>query len=160
MRALELVRIERDGSVVDAALDLARVPGSVLPATTALYAGRGFEPPWIAYLACCDGRVVGTCAFTAPPRDARVEIAYFTFPGDEGRGVATAMARALVALARGRDPALTLVAFTRPVHGASTAILGRLGFACGGLVDHPEDGWVWEWRLGPDAGLHADASGG
>jgi ribosomal-protein-alanine N-acetyltransferase len=152
MRPIDLVPILRDGSVADPALDLAAVPADVLPATVTLYAARGFVPPWTAYLAVEGGRAVGTCAFPAAPRGARVEIAYFTFPAAQGRGVATAMARRLVALARAADPALAVLAYTLPERGASTAILSKLGFACSGLVDHPEDGWVWEWLLAPAPG--------
>ena len=159
MQAIALVPILRDGSAAEPALDLSAVPGEVLTATAALYAARGFAPPWTGYLAVAGGRAVGTCAFPAPPRAGRVEIAYFTFPGGEGRGYASAMARRLVTLARTTDPALTLLAYTRPERNASTAILTRLGFACSGAVDHPEDGWVWEWLLAPARpGLPAGAA--
>jgi hypothetical protein len=33
-----------------------------------------------------NGQLVGTCAFKTPPKNQQVEIAYFTFPGNEGRG--------------------------------------------------------------------------
>jgi RimJ/RimL family protein N-acetyltransferase len=145
---LNLVRILRDGGIEGAPLDLAALPVDVLPATVDLYRSRGYEPPWIGYLAAQAGRAVGTCAFAAPPSGGRVEIAYFTFPGHEGRGIATAMALALVALAAEADPSLTLVAYTLPRASASTRILERLGFRCQGLHDHAEDGWVWDWRRG------------
>ena len=126
----------------------------MLPSTAALYAARGFQPPFIGYLAILAGRAVGTCAFPAPPRGGRVEIAYFTFAGAEGQGIATEMARQLVALARAAQPAVTVFAQTRPGPGASATILARIGFVCAGVVDHPEDGPVWEWRLPPSpAGL-------
>ncbi len=150
MARLQLVPIREDGGVEVPAADLATVPADVLSSTVALYAARGFRPPFIGYLAIEAGRPVGTCAFTAPPAAGCVEIAYFTFPGEEGRGVATAMARALVALARAADPALALCAHTLPAAGPSAAILRRLGFAFAGGVDHPEDGPVWAWRLAPD----------
>jgi RimJ/RimL family protein N-acetyltransferase len=145
---LSLARILEDGGIEGAPLDLAAMPGDILPATVDLYRSRGYQPPWIGYLAGEAGRAVGTCAFASPPAEGSVEIAYFTFPGHEGRGVATAMARALIALARAADPSLTLVAYTLPKQSASTRILERLGFQCQGLHDHPEDGWVWAWRCG------------
>jgi len=41
-------------------------------------------------------RAVGLCSFKAEPSDLpEVEIAYFTFPHREGRGIATAMVREL-----------------------------------------------------------------
>ena len=154
---IALVPILRDGRPADPAVDLAAVPADVLPSTLAVYASRGYAPPFIGYLAVVAGRAVGTGVFPAPPRAGRVEIAYFTFPGAEGRGIATATARALVALARAAQPELTVFAQTLPRPGASTAILGRLGFALAATVDHPEDGPVWEWHLAPPpAGLPAD----
>lgn len=111
-----------------------------------LYGRRGFMPPWICYLAEHEGEIVGTCGFTGPPIDAEAEIAYFTFPGHEGKGVATAMARELIRLARPHQGQQVLIAHTLPQHGASTTILAKLGFECIGSVEHPEDGVVWKWR--------------
>ena len=146
--------ILRDGRPARPDIDLTAVPEDVLPSTIAVYASRGFVPPFIDYLAVVGGRAVGTCGVPAPPRAGRVEVAYFTFPGAEGRGVATEMARLLVGLARAAQPGLTLFAHTLPRAGASTTILARLGFALVGTVKHPEDGLVWEWHLAPaHAGL-------
>jgi [ribosomal protein S5]-alanine N-acetyltransferase len=153
---IALVPILADGATAVPIADLAAVPADVVPSTLGLYADRGYQPPFVGYLAVEAGRAVGTCAFVAPPRGGRVEIAYFTFAGGEGRGVATEMARRLVALARAARPDITVFAHTRPAPGASAAILARLGFGCAGVVEHPEDGPVWEWRLPPPpAGLPA-----
>jgi RimJ/RimL family protein N-acetyltransferase len=119
----------------------------VLPATAALSRRVGWEPPWICYLAVEGRRVVGTCGFKAPPHDDAVEIAYFTFPSHEGRGIATRMAAHLLAvadLAIPRPGAVT--AETLPAESASTAILRRLGFTPIGERLDPEDGRVWQWR--------------
>ncbi|MFO1284858.1 MAG: GNAT family N-acetyltransferase [Burkholderiales bacterium] len=111
------------------------------------YAGRA--RPWIGYAAFDGDTCVGTCAFKHPPRDGEVEIAYFAFPDAEGRGVATSMARELVAIARQAEPALAITARTLPAPGASTRILEKLRFQRTGTIDDPEDGPVWEWRLAP-----------
>jgi RimJ/RimL family protein N-acetyltransferase len=79
--------------------------------------------------------------------DGRVEIAYFTFPGNEGRGIATAMAKALLGLAKRASPMIRIYAQTLPQHSASTRVLEKLGFQQTVEVDHPEDGKVWEWEL-------------
>lgn len=45
------------------------------------------------------GRYVGACAFKSATTEIGVEIAYFTFPEFECKGIATQMARELVAIA-------------------------------------------------------------
>ena len=102
--------------------------------------------PWAGYLAEEEGAYVGTCAFKSVPAEGKVEIAYFTFPGHEGRGVATRMAQRLVALAT-RPEVTQVSAQTLPEKNASTRILEKLGFRFVGPVMHPEDGEVWEWHL-------------
>ncbi|HEY5078225.1 MAG TPA: GNAT family N-acetyltransferase, partial [Opitutaceae bacterium] len=103
--------------------------------------------PWVAYLGMERDACVGTCAFTGPPREGRVEIAYFTFPGHEGRGVATRMAGELVAIARTAAPEVLVTAHTLQEEGASTRILRRLGFVLEGPLTHPRDGPIWVWSL-------------
>jgi [ribosomal protein S5]-alanine N-acetyltransferase len=113
----------------------------------------GFVPPWIGYIAVENSVPVGTCAFKSPPVDGRVEIAYGTMPACEGRGIATAMARELVRIARQESESLTVFAQTLPDENASTTILKKLGFRLIGSVEHPEDGLVWEWELSADSSL-------
>ncbi|HEX9698715.1 MAG TPA: GNAT family N-acetyltransferase [Acidobacteriota bacterium] len=102
----------------------------------------GFEEPWIGYLVLADEAAVGTCGFKSPPRDGRVEIAYFTFPAFEGRGFATAMAAELVTIARQHDSAVVVAAQTLPQRNASHRVLEKLGFRHVETIDHPEDGIV------------------
>jgi RimJ/RimL family protein N-acetyltransferase len=103
--------------------------------------------PWTAYWGTSRREIVGLCAFKAPPdAEGMTEIAYYTFPRLEGRGIATGMARALVALARNAG-ASAVLANTLPVQNASGAILSKLGFAFLGEANDPEDGTVWAWRL-------------
>ena len=116
-------------------------------ATLDLYGRRGFHPPWIGYLGFEDENCVGVCGFASPPVGGEPEIAYFTFPGNEGRGVATRMATELIRITRPIGVGtITYIAHTLPQEGASTAILRKLGFALVGTIDHPEDGAVWKWR--------------
>ena len=87
--------------------------------------------------------VVGLCGFkTEPSADGSVEIAYYTFPMLEGKGIATAMATRLVEHAR-KLGARRLVANSLPVINASVAVLKRNGFALLGQALDPEDGLVW-----------------
>jgi len=144
---ITLIPIDSDGSVPDYSGDLPAITGDVLPATVGLYGRVGFEPPWINFLALVDGAVVGTCGFTSPPVDGRVEIAYFTFPDHEGRGLATAMARELVAISQRHDPSVLVTAHTLPGRNASHRVLEKLGFAYASTLEHPEDGTIWVWQL-------------
>jgi [ribosomal protein S5]-alanine N-acetyltransferase len=91
-------------------------------------------------------QLAGTCSFKGPPADGAVEIAYYTFAGFEGRGIATAMARFLLDQAS-RMPGVTkVVAHTLPENNASTHILEKLGMTLTGVGE--EDGIaVWRWEL-------------
>ena len=104
--------------------------------------------PWGAYLAIDDslGNVVGTCAFKyGPDAKGEIEIAYFTFPGFERIGYATAMARHLVEVASGSNTVATVIAHTLPERNASCRVLEKAGFAFEGETIDPEDGKVWRW---------------
>ena len=120
---------------------------SVVEATVALYQKVGFMPPWIGYIARKGEVTVGTCGFKSPPVGGQAEIAYFTFPGHEGQGIATWMAEELVRIAKLADGGLKVTAQTLPENNASTAVLTKVGFQFARTVDHPEDGLVWEWEL-------------
>ena len=151
---IRLIPIARDGATAEAVPDLPEVAAKACASTASLYAKVGFEPPWIGYLALAGSEIVGTCAFPAAPANGRVEIAYFTFPSFERRGFGTAMASALLALARAAEPEIVIFAQTLPQRNTSTAILERLGFKHAGEVDHAEEGRVWEWQLQPEDGRH------
>jgi [ribosomal protein S5]-alanine N-acetyltransferase len=132
--------------------DVPELPDTALEAlagTAMLYRETGFDPPWIGYLVVDGGQCVGTCAFKCAPVDGRVELAYFTFPGHEGRGLATRMCCELVKMARTAEPDVTIAAQTLPEHDASTRVLEKAGFRWHSELEHPEDGRVWEWRLEP-----------
>jgi [ribosomal protein S5]-alanine N-acetyltransferase len=149
---LELVAITETGELARPVPSVPHVAAEVVEATTRLYRVAGYEPPWICYLAIEDGACVGTCGFKSPPRNSCVEIAYFTFPGHESRGIATRMAAELVRLAVDKMPAVVVAAQTLPEENASTSVLRKLRFRFVGGVEHPEDGPVWEWQLSGAAG--------
>jgi [ribosomal protein S5]-alanine N-acetyltransferase len=113
-----------------------------------LYERTGAEEPWLAYLARESGtrRIVGSCAFKAPPVDGAVEIAYYTFPDSEGRGFGRAMAGALIDIARRHCRVERILAHTAPEENASVAILRSHGFVFAGVTEDAEDGTVWRWE--------------
>jgi [ribosomal protein S5]-alanine N-acetyltransferase len=143
---LRLVAILKGGELAEP-VELPSAVTEILPATATMYGATGFVPPWIGYVAVSGGEAVGTCAFKTAPANGRIEIAYFTFPGFEGRGIATAMAQALISLARAEQPGLTVAAQTLPGRNASNRILERLGFRRAGTAIDAEAGEVWEWQL-------------
>lgn len=145
MGRMKLVKIGQDGSADG--IPNEGIVGEVCSSTAQMYKEVGYQEPWVGYVAVLDGSSVGTCAFKAPPEHGRVEIAYFTFPEFEGRGVATQMTQELINLALKTDREITIAAQTLPEIGASTKILEKHGFQLLGLVGHEQDGDVWEWSL-------------
>jgi [ribosomal protein S5]-alanine N-acetyltransferase len=103
---------------------------------------------WFGYLAL-DGasrQLVGVCGFKGPPVDGTVEIAYGTFSGFEGQGIATEMARFLVERARESGEVTRVIGHTLPERNASTSILAKLGMSFAGEAE--EDGMaVWRWEM-------------
>jgi RimJ/RimL family protein N-acetyltransferase len=140
---LELVAITQDGALAKPMECASSWAPKVVEATVKLYQAVGYEPPWLGYLAFENG----TCVFKSPPQNNRVEIAYFTFPEYQSRGIATQMASELVRIALDQMPAVTVAAQTLPEESASTSILKKLRFQLVGSLEHPEDGLVWEWQL-------------
>ncbi len=121
----------------------------VVAQTLALLEKSPRDPAWGGYLAVDPerGRVVGTCGFKhGLEKDGSVEIAYFTFPGFEGKGYATAMAGALLRLALESERVREIVACTLPERNASTRVLEKVGLRWAGETVDPEDGRVWRWE--------------
>ena len=69
---------------------------SIVEAMAGVYHKTGFVRPWVGYVAAIESVPLGVCGFKSPHVAGRVEIAYGTLAGHEGRGIATAMARARV----------------------------------------------------------------
>jgi [ribosomal protein S5]-alanine N-acetyltransferase len=148
---IELVPILRDGTLSAAiAQRMEPLPPPVkqlcLQTRDSVYAVSGFEFPWVAYLAFEKEICVGTCAFKTPPKNNEVEIAYFSFPGNEGRGLGTEMARSLLEIAGTFAPFPHVGAQTLPKIDASTRILEKLGFFQHGSAQDPDVGRVWVWQ--------------
>lgn len=105
-------------------------------------------PEWFGYLAV-EGetqRLCGVCTFKGPAVEGAVEISYYTFPGFEGRGIGTEMARFLVERARALPDVTKVIAHTLPERNASGRILQKIGMRFAG--DAEEDGEaVWQFEL-------------
>jgi ribosomal-protein-alanine N-acetyltransferase len=114
-----------------------------------------YETPeeWFGYLVVegATRQLVGVCSLKGPPVDGAVEIAYFTFPGHEGRGIGTEMARFLVERAASLRDVRLVTARTAAEHNASTRILEKVGMRLAGEAE--EDGVaVWLWDFSPISG--------
>jgi len=109
------------------------------------------SPDWFGHLVIEGGlqQMVGICSLKGPPVEGTVEMAYFTFPGFEGRGIGTAMARFTLDRAIVLQDVRRVTAHTLAEHNASTRILEKIGmrFVC----EEMEDGvlvWLWEFAAG------------
>jgi RimJ/RimL family protein N-acetyltransferase len=106
------------------------------------------SPDWFGHLVI-EGesqQLAGICSLKGPPVEGTVEIAYFTFPGFEGRGIGTAMARFVLDRAIVLQDVRQVTAHTAPEHNASTRILEKIGmrFVC----EEMEEGVpVWLWQI-------------
>lgn len=129
--------------------EVADIAAEVATATLDLYAKTGATEPWISYFAFrdSDNALLGTCAFKSAPMQGLVEIAYFTFPGHEGQGVASVMARELLKIAFDDYGVKAVLAHTLPEENASTSILRKRGFTLVEAVEDPDDGPIWRWAL-------------
>jgi [ribosomal protein S5]-alanine N-acetyltransferase len=92
---VKLIAINENGIPAEPLGPLPQLARDVCDSFKQFYNSQGFTPPWTGYLAEQDGVIVGSCGFKGAPVNNRVEIAYFTFPEFEGRGLATQMARHL-----------------------------------------------------------------
>lgn len=110
------------------------------------YPKVGFQIPWVGYLILDKDRTVGTCGFTMAPANGQVEIAYWTFPENEGKGIASWACNALIHIAEKENLSLRIVAKTAPEKNASTHILEKNGFVFQQVVQDAEigDAWLWE----------------
>ncbi len=126
---MELIAITENGELAKPMSSTLPLAAEVVKATAQLYRTVGYEPPWVGYLAFENGACVGSCGFKSPPQINRVEIAYFTFPGNESRGIATRMASELIRIALEKTPTLIVAAQTLPEENASTSVLKKLQFA-------------------------------
>jgi [ribosomal protein S5]-alanine N-acetyltransferase len=105
------------------------------------------EPVWGARLFVTGDppELVGWGGFKGPPAEGVVELGYEIAAARQGRGLATAATRAMLAEAFADDRVTEVIAHTLPERNASTRVLEKTGFGYAGEV--AEDGEV-VWRYG------------
>lgn len=90
--------------------------------------------------------LVGWGGFKGPPRDGVVELGYEIAESHQGRGIATAAARAMVAEAFADAVVATVIAHTLPERNGSTRVLEKVGFHFAGEAREDGDP-VWRHVL-------------
>jgi len=105
--------------------------------------------PWVHgfNLLLDDDTNIGLGGFKGPPVDGFVEIAYAIVPQYQGRGHATATARALVEHAFDSPDVRLVRAHTLPGGAASQRVLLKAGFARAGEHIDADDGLVWRFEI-------------
>lgn len=108
-----------------------------------------FEDPWVHgfNLVLPEGTEVGMGSFKGPPVSGVVEISYAINPEHQGKGLATAAARAMVDFAFRTAHVHRVIAHTLPDGVASQRVLLKSGFTHTGQVTDPEDGLVWRFEI-------------
>jgi ribosomal-protein-alanine N-acetyltransferase len=124
-----------DVAALDAAAEgdgaLAAILGCPVVAGWATFTERLRAAPagaWGTRFFVSAGEVVGWGGFKGPPRDGAVEIGYEIAASRQGRGLATAAARAMVAEAFADDGVQRVLANTLPERNASNRVLEKCGF--------------------------------
>ena len=114
------------------------------------FQASAFQDPWVHgfKLMLNDDTLVGMGSFKGPPVDGVVEIAYAVNPEYQGRGFATAAARAMVEFAFRSGDVKKVLAHTLPGGIASQRVLAKSGFRKTGEVMDPDDGLVWRYEIG------------
>jgi [ribosomal protein S5]-alanine N-acetyltransferase len=90
--------------------------------------------------------LVGWGGFKAPPADGVVELGYEIAESRQGRGLATAATRAMVAEAFADAQVSVVIAHTLPERNASNRVLEKVGFRFDGAV-REGDKPVWRFSL-------------
>jgi ribosomal-protein-alanine N-acetyltransferase len=108
-----------------------------------------FEDPWVHgfNVVLPEGTPVGMGGFKGPPVQGVVEISYAIDPAHQGKGFATAAARAMVDFAFRAAEVRRVIAHTLPDSPASQRVLLKSGFAHTGQVVDPDDGLVWRFEI-------------
>jgi [ribosomal protein S5]-alanine N-acetyltransferase len=105
--------------------------------------------PWYSYLSVlkAENKLIGSCGFTGPAREGRVEIGYEIAEIHRGQGLATEVVQALVRFAFSFPHMAAVRAHTLPEKNASNTILQKVGFTYIGDATDPEEGTVWRWEM-------------
>lgn len=129
------------------------VPGwatfaEALRVTRDALAARPGETQWgpRLFVAGDPPELVGWGGFKGAPRDGVVELGYEVAESRQGRGLATAAARAMVDEAFADSAVETVIAHTLPEPNASNRVLDKTGFRFDGEI-RVDDQLAWRYAL-------------
>jgi len=108
------------------------------------------ETGWWSYLPIhkADNMLIGLCGYKGQPsEDGMVELGYEIMAAYQNNGLATEVAKALVANAFSIEKVTTIQAHTLGEINASTKVLTKCGFTKTEDVDGQELGTLWKWVL-------------
>ena len=91
--------------------------------------------------------LIGSCGFKGLETDGYVEIGYEVAPAFRNQGLATEMAKGLIAYAFSFDNIKMVIAHTLPKQSASTSVLTKCGMKKMGQLVDPDEGPIWQWRI-------------
>ena len=142
---MELVPIDIDESKNAAFMHEAECR-SILKVYPDYYKRVGFNRPWIGYFFIDNEVLVGSGGYKGKPRNGKVEIAYGTFTGHQGKGIGTEICKMLTVLSLQTDPEVRITARTLKDHFASIRILEKNNFEFIGMIWDEDDGEVCEFE--------------
>jgi RimJ/RimL family protein N-acetyltransferase len=90
--------------------------------------------------------LVGWGGFKGPPRNGVVELGYEIAEARQGRGLATAATRAMVAEAFADERVTAVIAHTLAERNASNRVLAKVGFQYDGAAEEERE-VVWRYSL-------------
>lgn len=108
------------------------------------------ETGWWSYLPIhkADNMLIGLCGYKGQPaEDGMVELGYEIMGPYQNKGLATEVAKALVANAFRIEAVTTIQAHTLGAMNASTKVLTKCGFTKTDDIDGQELGTLWKWVL-------------
>jgi RimJ/RimL family protein N-acetyltransferase len=149
-KALRMLAAEPDEFAEEYGVRLHEVAQGVAQSSLEFMRTFSLETPshWFGHFAieAESQEMVGVCTLKGPPDGGTVEMAYYTFPGFEERGIATAMARFVLERARVLPGVKVVMARTPPGFDGAARVAEKIGMR---FVDEEveEESVMWRWEI-------------
>jgi ribosomal-protein-alanine N-acetyltransferase len=145
---MQLIPRTRDEVLATLEILSPEVRARISPRWLALLQASAPQDPWVHgfHIVNGAGETTGLASFKGPPVEGVVEIAYAVQPAHQGKGFATAAARALAGFAFASGAVRCVCAHTLPDAIASQRVLLKSGFEKTAELLDPQDGPVWRFE--------------